>query len=234
MHDFTHVQSENNNRFFCICTTILHLITIMSQNTRTKLVFICLVTTFVFWFTSMVTPGWFRHTMHNSDTNVTTHERMGIFYKEVCTEDQCDSLSYPDFYKKHYRRYNLQMLEVQIESVAAMNLCLISGIIMVMPIKSKSTKLFIVVIIIPVAATVKSILILNYIMYNVRFSLYAKDYGTLSFPYSILLSALGTVFAFIGYVVSIVGYNKSRDEDFQRKNTIMDHEIPLTVEELDL
>lgn len=31
---------------------------------------------------------------------------MGIFYKEVCTEDQCDSLSYPDFYKKHYRRYN--------------------------------------------------------------------------------------------------------------------------------
>lgn len=42
----------------------------MSQNTRTKLVFICLVTTFVFWFTSMVTPGWFRHTMHNSDTNV--------------------------------------------------------------------------------------------------------------------------------------------------------------------
>lgn len=91
--------------------------------------------------------------------------------------------------------------------------------------------MLIVVVITSVAATVECILILKCITDNVRFSPDKHPRFLLNFPYWIVLSALGTIFAIIGCVVTIVVYHKSRNEDFQRKTTTVDFEIPLTVVE---
>lgn len=45
----------------------------MSKNTGAMLVFICSVITFVFWVTSMVTPGWISATFDKNNTNVSVY-----------------------------------------------------------------------------------------------------------------------------------------------------------------
>lgn len=45
----------------------------MSKNTGTIMVFICSVITFVFWLTSMVTPGWIRILSDKNYTNVSVY-----------------------------------------------------------------------------------------------------------------------------------------------------------------
>lgn len=210
----------------------------MAMNTGTILVLICLWIALVFWLTSMVTPGWIRETYNDTSTNVIDDKRWSIFYIKVCIKDKCDHFSYQEFYKEQNGRYHFEMLDFQIISATALILCTLSGIIVIAPIKSTSTKMFIVVIITPVAATVECILILFFITINVRLSLYESLYyiRLSQFPYSIVLSALGTVFALIGCVISVAVYHKSRDEEIQRKISTMGHviHVPLTVVEYGL
>lgn len=54
------------------------------------------------------------------------------------------------------------------------------------------------------------------------------------FPYSVLLSAIGTVFVILGCVFSVVVYHKSWDEDVQKKISTVDHDISLSVVEQEL
>lgn len=85
-----------------------------------------------------------------------------------------------------------------------------------------------------IAATVEFILILCFIMQNVRHYLFEPSDRRTLFSFSIVLSALGIVFAIIGCVDSIVVYHKSREEDLKRKYFTMDHVIPLTDVEQEL
>lgn len=123
------------------------------------------------------------------------------------------------------------MLESQIQCATALILCTISSIITIIPFKSTSTKMFIFVIITPVAATLECILILSYILGHISFSLAGRSEFLLNVPYSIVLSGLGTVSALIGCVIGVVVYRKAREEDFQKKYFTMDHVIPLTTTE---
>lgn len=54
------------------------------------------------------------------------------------------------------------------------------------------------------------------------------------FPYSVVLSAIGTVFVILGCVLSVVVYKKSRDEDLQKKISTVGHDISLSVVEQEL
>eukprot|EP00105_Crassostrea_gigas_P033893 XP_019918041.1 PREDICTED: uncharacterized protein LOC105348626 [Crassostrea gigas] len=207
----------------------------MSKITGTRLVFICLVITFVFWLTSMATPGWTHISyIHSSYTNVRRDTRMSIFYIIVCTESNCDHLTYDEYYKELVGRYSQEMLALQMISTIALILCAISGILTIIPFKSTTTKLFIAIIITTVAATVECTLILQLTIENVR-NYYNQEKGyKIHFPYSVLLSAIGTVVAILGCVISVVVYHKSQNEDVQRKMSTRRHEISLYVEEQEL
>lgn len=206
----------------------------MSKNPGTRLVFICLVITFVFWLTSMATPGWSQVTLHSSYTNVTRDRKLSIFYIIVCIENKCDHLTYEEHYKELLGRYSQEMMEVQMISPIAIILCAISGILMIIPFKSTTTKMFIAIIITTVAATVECSLILQFTIGNVMYY-YNQDEGfKIHFPYSVLLSAIGTAFAILGCIISVVVYHKSQNEDAQRKRSTRSHEISLFVEEQDL
>lgn len=90
------------------------------------------------------------------------------------------------------------------------------------------------------AATVECILLLRFIIGNVmnyynQDKLQDKYKGfRVYFPYSVLLSAIGTVFVILGCVFSVVVYHKSRDEDLQKKISTVDHDISLSVVEQEL
>lgn len=189
----------------------------MTKHSGTTLAFTCSVITLTFWLTSMVTPGWVHITKYETYQNFTKDERMSIFYIKVCTEDQCNHLSYQQIYKERYGSYNLRMPDVQIESATALILCAISCIILVIPIKPTSTKMLTVVILTPVAATVECILVLQFLIANVRIAFAEHNDMWLNFPYSIVLSTLGIVFAIITCFISVLVYHTSREEDFQRK-----------------
>lgn len=84
------------------------------------------------------------------------------------------------------------------------------------------------------AATVECTLILQLTIENVR-NYYNQEKGyKIHFPYSVLLSAIGTVVAILGCVISVVVYHKSQNEDVQRKMSTRRHEISLYVEEQEL
>lgn len=84
------------------------------------------------------------------------------------------------------------------------------------------------------AATVECILILQFTIANVR-HYYNQDKGfKIRFPYSVLLSAIGTVFAILGCITSVIVYHKSQNEDAQRERSTRSHEISLFVEEQEL
>eukprot|EP00105_Crassostrea_gigas_P033896 XP_019918044.1 PREDICTED: uncharacterized protein LOC105348627 [Crassostrea gigas] len=159
-----------------------------------------------------------------------------MFYIIECIENKCDHLTYEEFYKDLYGYYSQQMLEVQMTSSIALILCSISGILTIIPFKSTTTKMFFAVIITTVAATVECTLLLQYIIDNV-ISYYDQDKYPgfrVYFPYSVLLSAIGTVFVILGCVFSVVVYHKSRDEDLQKKISTVDHDISLSVVEQEL
>lgn len=191
----------------------------MTKHPGITLAFTCTVITFTFWLTSMVTPGWVHITKYETNQNFTKDEKMGIFYFKVCTEDQCYHLSYEQIYKKRCRSYNfiVRMLDVQIESATALILCAISCIILIIPINPTSTKMLIVVILTPVAATVECILVLQFLITNVRIAFAEHNDMWLNFPYSIVISTLGIVFAIITCFISVVVYHNSREEEFHRK-----------------
>lgn len=86
------------------------------------------------------------------------------------------------------------------------------------------------------AATVECTLLLQCIIDNV-ISYYDQDKYPgfrVYFPYSVLLSAIGTVFVILGCVFSVVVYHKSWDEDVQKKISTVDHDISLSVVEQEL
>lgn len=189
----------------------------MTKHPGITLAFICSVITLTFWLTSMVTPGWIHITKYETYQNFTKDEGMSIFYIKVCAEDQCIHLSYEQIYKERFGSYILGMLDVQIESATALILCAISCIILIIPIKPTSIKMLAVVILTSIAATVECILVLQFLIANARIAFAEHNDMWLNFPYSIVLSTLGIVFAIINCFVSVVVYHNSREEDFQRK-----------------
>lgn len=84
------------------------------------------------------------------------------------------------------------------------------------------------------AVTVECTLILQSTIENVRMYYNQEKGYKRHFPYSILLSAIGTVVAILGCVISVVVYHKSQNEDVQRKMSTRSHEISLYVEEQEL
>ncbi|XP_052680319.1 uncharacterized protein LOC128161122 [Crassostrea angulata] len=154
----------------------------MLNNTGKRLAIVFLVLTFIFWLISMVTPGWL----------VKPDNGFSIFYFQVCTEDKCENTKYSDIFQKSP---GVKLaVALQIESLVALILCAISGILVIFPTNRTTTTFFIVVIIIPVAATLQCVLILSAALINNIFA------SIVNFPYSILLSGLGTLFSIVAWV----------------------------------
>lgn len=124
------------------------------------------------------------------------------------------------------------LLEHQIQSIVALVLCAVSSTLVIFQLISSSTKLlFFVIIILPVAATLEGVLILEMILANIRISYMPSSENTvLYFPYSILLSGLGTLLAIVSWVMAFVMYHKSRKQDCQNPYLRMEEtrDCPIT------
>lgn len=189
----------------------------MLNNTVKRLAIVFLVLTFIFWLISMVTPGW----LVNSDNK---YGRFSIFYFQVCTKDKCENTKYSDLFQTS-PAVKLAVA-VQIESMVALILCAISGILVIIPTNRTTTTFFSVVIIIPVAATLQCVLILPAALINIIYA------SIVNFPYSILLSGLGTLFSIVAWVICVIVYNNERKRESENQRHRMDQTDPLPLSEL--
>ncbi|XP_052677058.1 uncharacterized protein LOC128158315 [Crassostrea angulata] len=174
----------------------------MLNNTRKGLAFAFLVLTFIFWLISMVTPGWL-------------HIKFSIFYIEVCTNDKCENKEYGNFFQKS-QGFQIAVI-LQIKSLVALILCAISAILVVIQTKRSTTQHCIAVIIIPVAATLQCVLILPTVLINILHD------PSVKFPYSILLSWLGTLLSIVAWVICVIVYINERNRESQNQRHRMDH-----------
>nr|XP_034307036.1 uncharacterized protein LOC117682777 [Crassostrea gigas] len=186
----------------------------MLNTSGKRLAIVFLVLTLIFWFISMVTPGWL----------VIPHSKFSIFYFEVCTKDKCENKKYSEFFQKS--PVVTLAVPLQFESLVALLLCAISGILVIIPINRTTEQYFIAVIIIPVAATLQIVLILTTALINIIHGPFVK------FPYSILLSGLGTLLSIVAWVICAIVYNNERKRESQNQRHRMDHTEPLPFAEL--
>lgn len=191
---------------------------IMLKNKGTIIILVFLVLTFMFWLTSMVTPGWLRHYTRKNygGPSILKEVELSIFYIKVCNNSHCELLSTEEF-SEDLGSNTLYLLEQKIQSVAALLLCATSSILVFFQLISTSTKpLFFVIIILPVSATLEGDLILEMMLANIRVSnLPFSENTELYFPYSILMSGLGTLFAIVGWVMAFVMYYTTRNQGSQ-------------------
>ncbi|XP_052677057.1 uncharacterized protein LOC128158314 [Crassostrea angulata] len=186
----------------------------MLNNTGKRLAFAFLVLTFIFWLISMVSPGWL----------LLQHIKYNMFYMERCTNDKCENKEYSDFFQKT-PGFKITVT-FQIKCLVALILCAISGILVVIPTKRSTTQYFIAVIIIPVAATLQCDLILTTALLNIIHGPFVK------FPYSILLSGLGTLLSIVAWVICVIVYNNERNRESENRRHRMNHTEPLPLAEL--
>lgn len=203
------------------------MIAAMLRKTGTKLAIVFLTLTFIFWLTSMVTPGWFVLSSNTYKDHV-LQTKLSIFYVTVCINDNCE---YRDFSGVAGIQVHVPH---QVESLLALVLCAISGILVIVPINRTATKFLIVVIIIPVAATLQSVLILLFAVVNTTITSITTVTDAVLFPYSILLSGLGTLLSIVAWVICVVVYNNERKRESQNQRHRMDQTDPLPVADLEL
>lgn len=191
----------------------------MTKNVKTIIILAFMVLTFLLWLVSMVTPGWLVFD-YGGGPSFTKKVRTSIFYIKVCTNGHDWEYLSPKEYSKDLTGIDsLYLLESQIQSVVALVLCVTSSILVIIQLTSTSKNLlFFVIILLPVAATLEGVLILEMILANIRFIslMPLEEKLRWYFPYSILLSGLGTLFAIVSWVVAFVVHHvQSRKQDCQ-------------------
>lgn len=82
------------------------------------------------------------------------------------------------------------------------------------------------------AATLQSVLILLFAVVNATITSATTGTDKVLFPYSILLSGLGTLLSIVAWVICVVVYNNERKRETQNQRHRMDHIEPLPVAEL--
>lgn len=82
------------------------------------------------------------------------------------------------------------------------------------------------------AAIFQSVLILLFAVANAMFTSRTTDTYAVLFPYSILLSGLGTLLSIVAWVICVVVYNNERKRESENQRHSMEHTEPLPVAEL--
>lgn len=82
------------------------------------------------------------------------------------------------------------------------------------------------------AAIFQSVLILLFAVANAMFTSRTTDTYAVLFPYSILLSGLGTLLSIVAWVICVVVYNNERKRESENQRHSMEHTEPLPVAEM--
>lgn len=116
-----------------------------------------LALTFGCWLTAMVAPGWFLFEFKTSSSSfsltnaslgqsseknfmITAEVDMGLFFIRVCINDVCEQIDYEKLKSIQSHQAMPELRELQLESVLALALCTISGLLVMIPARSKSSK----------------------------------------------------------------------------------------------
>lgn len=198
--------------------------------------------TFGFLLTALVTPGWFLFefktssssssitVLHNAPSGqtseksitITTEVDIGPFFIRVCINDLCEQIDYEKLKSIQSHQAMPDLIELQVESIIALALCTISGLLVMIPGRSNSKRYRVAMSLMFTAVIIESILI--YRMASANLKVYgawdkvkemkpdlADTSMEVKFPYSILIAGFGALFGISGCVSSAGMYGKSRD-----------------------
>lgn len=189
--------------------------------------------TFVLWFTALIVPSWFVFSMKfkNSKLLYMDEARIGLLYNNECRQGSCWHVSHSDD-NRPYSSLMPAMLELQIESISALLFCSVSFVLLLFPKKGStkfsSTRLvFATVLILPIAYILELILIIRATLAYKEMSIAFKRLEVIiplkvemKFPYCLLLSGIGTIFAFLGWVSCIFLHRKFRESHNRNKDQV--------------
>lgn len=82
------------------------------------------------------------------------------------------------------------------------------------------------------AATLQSVLILLFAVVNATITSATTGTDKVLFPYSILLSGLGTLLSIVAWVICVIVYNNERNRESENQRHRMDQSDPLPLSEL--
>lgn len=203
---------------------------------------VLLALTFCLWLTALVTPGWFLFEFKESTSSsitITTEVDIGPFFIHLCINDFCEQIDYEHL--KSIQSYHAipGVTELQVEGTIALALCTISGLLVIIPGRSKSRRYRVAMSLMFSAVRIESLLIYRMASANLKLPDALDKVKEMNpnlpemsmkvkFPYSILIAGFGALFGILGSVSSGFMYGKSRDSGQQGQDLNVFPSAPAT------